>query len=165
MCKCTPNIRTPWCGRGNCNPPKPEGARAEAAATEAVKRYVLVHDGYLGTITLREPTPSTEQGTQYVLATDFDRVVAERDAMEKRLEVYATTESGERVRVPDGIECRDETIRLLEGQLAAIRAQRSALAAAADAAMQVIGELSPTQARVEVARMLQEALAAMGKSP
>jgi hypothetical protein len=28
MCACTPNIRTPYCGRGNCIPyPKPEGAR------------------------------------------------------------------------------------------------------------------------------------------
>src|SRR5262245_10446194 len=35
MCQCTPNIRTPYCGRGDCVWPgaKPEGARVDAAAT------------------------------------------------------------------------------------------------------------------------------------
>ena len=29
MCQCTPNIRTPWCGKGDCVQPgtKPDGAR------------------------------------------------------------------------------------------------------------------------------------------
>lgn len=37
MCQCTPNIRTPFCGRGTCVWPdaKPEGAR-----TDANERYV-----------------------------------------------------------------------------------------------------------------------------
>ncbi len=41
----------------------------------------------------------------------------------------------------------------------ALVSQNKALRAACDAAMQCIGELSPTQARVEVAQMLQAALA------
>ena len=33
MCKCNPNIRTPFCGRGDCVWPKPEGTRSEKAMT------------------------------------------------------------------------------------------------------------------------------------
>lgn len=31
MCRCTPSIRTPFCGRGDCHPPRPEGVRPTAS--------------------------------------------------------------------------------------------------------------------------------------
>ena len=35
MCKCNPEIRTPFCGKINCEWPKPEGARPTMQVTEA----------------------------------------------------------------------------------------------------------------------------------
>lgn len=30
MCQCNPQIRTSWCGKGNCKPPAPPGTRTDA---------------------------------------------------------------------------------------------------------------------------------------
>lgn len=54
MCKCTPAIKSPWCGRGDCQPPpqKPlrpppetREQRIERCARRLVRRYVQV-DGW-----------------------------------------------------------------------------------------------------------------------
>lgn len=37
MCKCTPSLRTPFCGKFGCEPPKPAGARAEPQMSEDTK--------------------------------------------------------------------------------------------------------------------------------
>lgn len=44
MCKCTPNIRTPFCGRGDCVWPgsKPEGAREQVPSKDVMHSNRLV---------------------------------------------------------------------------------------------------------------------------
>lgn len=47
MCKCTPEIRTPYCGRGNCINPhdKPQGARSQLP--QDVEGFIRDHAKYM----------------------------------------------------------------------------------------------------------------------
>jgi len=81
MCKCTPSIKTPYCGAPGCEWPKPEGARVPSPTEqgrEAVKRYAVEHDH---AYQLAEGMRGTVDDTQdiYVLAADYDALLAERD--------------------------------------------------------------------------------------
>lgn len=45
MCKCDPNIRTPYCGRGDCVPPKQKDKKERRKAWSDFKDHVVICAG------------------------------------------------------------------------------------------------------------------------
>lgn len=64
MCKCTPNIRTPFCGKLGCEWPnaKPEGARRAD-----IDRYVPAETAIRGAMLAVEAMPADERLTDAVM--------------------------------------------------------------------------------------------------
>lgn len=62
MCKCTPNIRTPFCGKLGCEWPKPKGAR-RADTDRYVKAETAIREAMLAV----ESMPADERLTDAVM--------------------------------------------------------------------------------------------------
>jgi hypothetical protein len=57
VCKCTPNIRTPFCGKGDCVPPDVQRARA------APKIFVVAQSSWLAKAFMRHCMLEPDQWT------------------------------------------------------------------------------------------------------
>lgn len=101
MCKCTPEIRKPFCGKLGCDWPKPEGTRRNQKKTNSARE---VAEQILGVWKINNYTPN-----HTIDARDIDRLIdyylsyaiqEERDRakiLEDALEFYAINYSPENI--------------------------------------------------------------------